>query len=125
MENIIRVRVWDKEKELMYYDMPLHLMIRYYANLNHINDIFKLRDYVFMRFTGFLDQNNRRIFEYDIIEQIGIPYLVKWNKEKGYFETDEVTGLDKITLFEFLKRDPSKVIGNSYQPPRWLKIKAN
>ncbi|UMZ72917.1 YopX family protein [Natranaerofaba carboxydovora] len=125
MENIIRVRVWDKEKELMYYDMPLHLMIRHYARLNHINDIFKLKDYVFMRFTGFLDQNNRKIFEYDIIEQIGIPYLVKWNKEQGYFETDEITGLDTITLNEFLKRNPSEVVGNSYQPPRWLKIKAN
>lgn len=69
------------------------------------------------QFTDFHDKNGKEIYEGDIVKDIFTTYIVKWDKENGYFsmKEDDTPHL----LADYV--DDIEVIGNIYDNQELLK----
>ena len=122
MNREIKFRVWDKEGKRWCPD--------YFGNNQFtLNQHFIDDRVIFQQFTGLLDENDKEIYEGDIIEII--------SKKKGYiknfiikydewgFCAYEINEIDKhnykIHIFTYKGKTYSTVVGNIFENPEMLK----
>lgn len=110
MNRSIKFRVWDKkEKELFLIDDL------YWFEENYVHS-FNDDRYVFQQFTGFLDKNNKDVYEGDILGReseykCACKVAVEWWTEDNGFDW---------TGWNFGEADTAEIIGNIFQTPELL-----
>ena len=131
---IPKFRVWDKENKIMWNIERWHIEDEYFdliepnksvVDLNANRTCRKQRDVIIMQSTGLFDENDKEIFEGDIVETIYYEKLftgiIVYDQEETDFKA--TNGHDEYgNNFRYLGvNDSIIVIGNIYQNPELLK----
>jgi len=123
-----KYRVWDKERKEWVrqtgnpYIFPFEgitAMICAGNSTGHISLEDFSEYYKIMLFTGFKDEDGKEIYEGDILSG-DYPDEVFWDKNRGQWMLNNYDGPDD-TLWEILKFNKPKIIGNIYENPDLLK----
>ena len=116
MEEIVKIRVWDKRTKRMSSDYITGCSV----SLNEVfkNGIKVEGDYplVFMQYLGIKDTGNTDIFSGDIVRSFGGKYCWGWQYDKTI-----VAGLNLETFQDLAYTENCKVIGNIYENPELIK----
>ena len=131
---IPKFRVWDKENKIMWNIERWHIEDEYFdliepnksvVDLNANRTCRKQRDVIIMQSTGLFDENDKEIFEGDVVETIYYEKLftgiIVYDQEETGFKA--TNGHDEYgNNFRYLGvNDSIIVIGNIYQNPELLK----
>ena len=112
----IKFRAWDKKEKMMFHNPE-------FKGVGHtLNDIFNIKAFEWMQFTGLLDKFGKEIYEDDIVVRPhgGNDGVVTWFRG-GYWG---VVVEDDYWNYMFDTNSPEKheVIGNIYENPELLKV---
>ena len=115
MDRIVKYRVWDNEEKKFHYDPEITLNPQgevFYAGVKYPGR------FVVQLFSGFQDENNKDIYEGDMLESKfePFPFLVSWGggEDDNYF-----TGLNVGT--DDVADGGLTVVGNCFETPELIK----
>lgn len=150
----LEFRAWDDKKkeivaEVEHLNFCIQCEIEYgctnindWWNVNSIHDFVKSKRFVLMQFVNQLDQNNKKIFEKDIVkwnwsqmkilddvEKNNIIGIVEWEEDryviKQITKSSDKYGFDKFYFDNGQKRfkwSELLIIGNVYEKPELVQL---
>lgn len=121
-------RAWSKDENKMYYNAEYTYDFGAYYGVRISEPSFGClidnNEYILMQSTGLKDEENKSIFECDILSDGHNNYLVHYNKDKAKFMVDNFYDPCQDTptdIFDECAYKSMKVIGNRFENPELLK----
>ena len=122
----IKFRVWDEEKEKMYYLSNDRWGFGGNSEYSIVSweDVFaeQYDELIPLQYTGLKDvtDEQKELWEHDIIEYQGMPYLIAWDEEKGQWIAKGIIHSDTQLLFWCIDQFNCYKLGNKYENPELL-----
>jgi uncharacterized phage protein (TIGR01671 family) len=130
MTRELKFQVWHKQEQKMYIPNYLHFSPegRLFGVLVKEGELLSIDDFELREYTGLKDCKGQEIYESDIIcrPSIGLPMLVRWNKQNACFDLTRKPSDDfntSMVWYTQLCQDEYEVIGNVYEHPHILDAK--
>ena len=118
MSRELKVRIWDKEVERMFYCGDGISLADLLKDANTCDDEFWLlfTEHAVLQYTGLKDKKGREIYEGDILKfahcDTSKPFLIAWNEQEARFT-------------DYSPKEKAVVIGNIYENPELLEEGSN
>ncbi len=119
---IPKFRAWDRIKKRMFLVLEIDYENELVSDETYWNTI-PFDDVKLMQFTGLKDENDKEIFEGDVLKTSdGELAKAVWNKELACWEAeflDEIVDLSEVADVKSNRSD-CEIVGNIYENPEFL-----
>jgi hypothetical protein len=124
--NLLKYKVWDKEKKIMYDATQVDIVNEMVSYWNH-EKRYSSQGYdmpaIIIQFTGLKDVNDREAYYKDIVEYEGWIYVVEWDEADTGFYLADYRHLDDPLSEEHIIGScitKGRIIGNTLANPELL-----
>jgi len=125
LNNELKFKIWNKAKKKMYISGSLSFSSERHSFVVFADKemgLYKDEDIEILQFTGQKDQNNKEIYQRDIIEIEGRRFIVTWDNNRGGWAYTDVERRLTSQAFGRSVANSCQVIGNEFETPDFAKL---